>query len=219
MENISQKIKSNLGSVVKVITYAIEKDKNALIELLRKNGVEIKNDIDKSKLRAILVSALRESETFRTEFRNWVLERSGANRSKKALNILAKLPKLPKTFNSANGFNPGNFQFEESLFLQSQPSTTTLNQPTLSTDKKESFWNVDLDTILDFAKDGINNYAIIVKSKSEESVMNKALAIEQQKDNSLAPSSSSNSKAKYVYIGVAAVLITGLSIWYFNKKK
>ena len=223
MENISEKIKNNLGSVVKVISYAIEKDKNALVELLRKNGVEIKSDIEKSKLRSILVSALRESETFRTEFRNWVLERSGAMKSKQAQEVLASLPKPPKTVSykqatgSNFGFNPGGFTFEDSLFgntTQVQNTTTNTTNP-----KDESFWNIDLATILDFAKDGINNYAIIVKSKSEESVMNNALALEQEKENSLTPNSTSNSKTKFIVLGVAVVLVAGVSIWYFNKKK
>ena len=221
MENISEKIKNNLGSVVKVISYAIEKDKNALVELLRKNGVEIKSDIEKYKLRPILVSALRESETFRTEFRNWVLERSGATRSEKAKSVLANLPKPPKPVNykqaagESFGFNPGGFTFQESLFgNQTTTSTTSTSAP-----KDDSFWNVDLDTILDFAKDGINNYAIIVKSISEESVMNNALALEQEKKSALSPNSTSNSKTKFIVLGVLAVVVTGVSIWYFNKKK
>jgi len=222
MENTSEKIKKNLGSVVKVISYAIEKDKNSLIELLRKNGADIKTDISKSKLRAILVSALRESETFRTEFRNWVLERSGTIRNPKAQNILASLPKPPKKQifkpKSIETVSYTNFTGVDGLIsgATSQSNEIITNN---NDNNEEGFWNVDLNTILDFAKDGINNYAIIVKSKSEESVMNNALAIEQSSTTTFDPKSTSNSKTKYIVLGVAAVAVIGFSIWYFKGKK
>jgi len=221
MENTSEKIKQTLGSVVRVITYAIEKDKNSLIELLRKNGVEIKNDIEKSKLRAILVSALRESETFRTEFRNWVLERSGTARNPKAKTFLESLPKfikkpLVRPSGKPSDQNFSNFTGIDSLLSSANNTmTTTSNSPK----KEESFWNVDLNTILDFAKDGINNYAIVVKSKSEESVMNNALAIEQEKQTTFEPKTTSTSKTKYIVLGVAILAVVGASVWYFKAKK
>lgn len=219
MENTSEKIKNNLGSVVKVMNYAIEKEKSSLIELLRKNGAEIKSEIDNSALRKILISALRESETFRIEFRNWVIEKSGLTRNEKAKKEIANLPKLPKRFLNAGGFNPGGFTFEESLFPQTTTTTTTLPTTTNSSTKDGGFWNVDLNTLLDFAKDGINNYAIIVKSKSDEAVMANAVALEQEKGTSFNPTDTSNSKTKYVILGVAAIAIVGLSIWYFKKTK
>lgn len=214
MENTSEKIKNNLGSVVKVMNYAIEKEKSSLIELLRKNGAEIKSQIDNSALRKILISALRESETFRIEFRNWVIEKSGLNKNEKAKRELANLPKLPKQF--LNFTNPG-FNFEDSLFPQTNTTSTTTTTTTPT--KDGSFWNVDLNTLLDFAKDGINNYAIIVKSKSDEAVMSNAVALEQEKGTSFNPTDTSNSKTKYVILGVAAIAIVGLSIWYFKKAK
>lgn len=220
MENTSEKIKNNLGSVVKVMNYAIEKEKSSLIDLLRKNGAEIKSEIDNSALRKILISALRESETFRIEFRNWVIENSGLTRNEKAKKELANLPKLPKRFLSANAFNPGGFTFEESLFPQNTTTTNTTSTTTSSSSTNDGgFWNVDLNTLLDFAKDGINNYAIIVKSKSDEAVMSNAVALEQEKGTSFNPTDTSNSKTKYVILGVAAIAIVGLSIWYFKKAK
>ena len=218
MENTSEKIKNNLGSVVKVMNYAIKKEKSSLIELLRKNGAEIKSEIDNSALRKILISALRESETFRIEFRNWVIEKSGLNRNERAKKELANLPKLPKKFTNANGFvNPG-FDFDENFF--SQNSTTSTNQTSNTTPTNDGgFWNVDLNTLLDFAKDGINNYAIIVKSKSDEAVMSNAVALEQEKENSFNPTDTSNSKTKYIVLGIVAIAVIGLSIWYFNKPK
>ena len=218
MENTSEKIKNNLGSVVKVMNYAIKKEKSSLIELLRKNGAEIKSEIDNSALRKILISALRESETFRIEFRNWVIEKSGLNRNERAKKELANLSKLPKKFTNANGFvNPG-FDFDENFF--SQNSTTSTNQTSNSTPTNDGgFWNVDLNTLLDFAKDGINNYAIIVKSKSDEAVMSNAVALEQEKENSFNPTDTSNSKTKYIVLGIVAIAVIGLSIWYFNKPK
>lgn len=219
MENTSEKIKNNLGSVVKVINYAIEKEKSSLIDLLRKNGAEIKSEIDNSALRKILISALRESETFRIEFRNWVIEKSGLTRNEKAKKEIANLPKLPKRFLNAVGFNPGGFSFEESLFPQTTTTATTSPTTTTSSTKDSGFWNVDLNTLLDFAKDGINNYAVIVKSKSDEAVMANAVALEQEKGTSFNPTDTSNSKTKYVILGVAAIAIVGLSIWYFKKAK
>lgn len=216
MENTSEKIKNNLGSVVKVMNYAIEKEKSSLIELLRKNGAEIKSEIDNSALRKILISALRESETFRIEFRNWVIEKSGLTRNEKAKKEISNLPKLPKRF--LNFTNPG-FNFEESLFPQNKTTATTSPTTTTSSTKDSGFWNVDLNTLLDFAKDGINNYAIIVKSKSDEAVMANAVALEQEKGTSFNPTDTSNSKTKYVILGVAAIAIVGLSIWYFKKAK
>lgn len=219
MENTSEKIKNNLGSVVEVMNYAIEKEKSSLIELLRKNGAEIKSEIDNSALRKILISALRESETFRIEFRNWVIEKSGLTRNEKAKKEIANLPKLPKRFLNAGGFNPGGFSFEESLFPQTTTTTTPLPTTTNSSTKDGGFWSVDLNTLLDFAKDGINNYAIIVKSQSDEAVMANAVALEQEKETSFNPTDTSNSKTKHVILGVAAIAIVGLSIWYFKKAK
>lgn len=219
MENTSEKIKNNLGSVVKVINYSIEKEKNGVIELLRKNGAEIKSDIENSDLRKVLISALRESETFRIEFRNWVIEKSGLMQNQSAKKFIANLPKLPKKFLNAYGFNPGGFSFEESLFSQNNTPTTTTSNTTTSSTKEGGFWNVDLNTLLDFAKDGINNYALIVKSKADEAVMANAVALEKEKETSFDPSKASNSKTKYIVIAVAAIAIVGLSVWYFNKSK
>lgn len=223
MENTSEKIKKNLGSVVRVMNYAIEKEKTSLIDLLRKNGAEIKSDIDKSALRKILVSALRESETFRVEFRNWVISKSGLAKNENAKKQLINLPKLPKHFLNAYGFNPGNYSFPETLFPQSTTNTTNDNSQTItnSTLPKEEggFWNVDLSTLLDFAKDGINNYAIIVKSKSDEAVMSNAVALEEQKESGFNATENSNSKTKYIVFGALALAVVGISIWYFNKSK
>jgi subtilase family serine protease len=135
------------------------------------------------------------------------------------VSLCQNLPKLPKRFLNAVGFNPGEFSFEESLFPQTTTTTTTLPTTTNSSTKDGGFWNVDLNTLLDFAKDGINNYAIIVKSKSDEAVMANAVALEQEKGTSFKPTDTSNSKTKYVILGVAAIAIVGLSIWYFKKAK
>jgi hypothetical protein len=49
--------------------------------------------------------------------------------------------------------------------------------------------------------------------------MSNAVALEQEKETSFNPTDTSNSKTKYIVLGIVAIAVIGLSIWYFNKPK
>jgi hypothetical protein len=157
-------------NAIKVIAYAIEKDTQSLIKLLRKNGVFVENKISKDELQSIVVTSLAKSKSFQKEFKNWVIER--ATNSKYA-NFDALPASVGYSFGSVASSSLPTSNTQQT-FLNSNLDLDSIN-PTQSDLKPESPWKLSINEILDFAKTGMNNFVLIQQSKTDREVANAAL--------------------------------------------
>lgn len=217
---------SKSKSAVKVIAYAIEKDTDSLKKLLTRNGILLEANVTKDQLQQIVTKALMKSKTFRDEFKNWVFERTNFHHFANSTGFAAD-----PSIGGGIGFTPGSSGAYQTTNSQTQqtfggmvinpagtsavPSVltgTTTTTPTVGA------WHMDLNTLLDFAKDGLNTFSTVSQSKSEAAISNNALEIERLRlQNESSPKSSSNTTVIVVVALVSvAAIIGGI---YFIKKQ
>lgn len=204
----------NLQSTIEVIATAVEKDTDSLKQLLIRNGVMAAN-ATKDQLQGMLTSALQTSETFRNEFRNWVIARSGvgsylnADGADPTVNPFASLFPGPAGA-VATGVNMG-------LGIQAGETPAAATTATGG----GFFSGVTLNSLLDFAKTGLNNYTDIVKSKTDKAIVDAAVEKERLNQATSGTSISSDGTGKkwlYVVLGIMAVAGIAGGIYYYNKK-
>lgn len=194
-----------LDSTVLVIANAIENDTDSLRALLLRNGALVTPVTSKGELQKIVTSSLKGSATFRKEFSNWVAERSGIGYSNAAGDVVLGLPGIGGMVNI--------------------PTTAqTVNTKPAEAPKSQGFWsNVSLNSLLDFAKDGMNNYVDVVKSSTDKAIVDSALererlALQTGGSYNVKPANQSNTTL-YVVLGLLAVAGIGTAIYFATKKK
>lgn len=230
-------ILDKIKSTIKIMAYSINKDKEGLIELMKKNGVAVEDNISKGKLRVLLVKLLKESKTFREEYKNWVLAKSGHKIPKETL---VKKPSSVEEFGnlkwqnaegSTFNFDPLNLGTIPVTGIGTTPTSTSTTTPngtpvsgTSTTTPKPSgdFWDVSLSDILDFAQTGLNTYATSVQSNADTAVVNAAVEKERLKQEGISGPDGAmpvSKKITYVVVGLIAVSAVVYGIYYMNKKK
>lgn len=204
---MSQNLQSQLGPEIQVIAFAVERDSSSLSDLLRRNGALIPPGTTKLQLQKIVTQSLMDSETFRREFKNWVLQRSGL-----------------KQFSNAAGstieFLPGLGGIASAATSASSSTTATTPPATAAAAVNSSFWSgVTLNGLLDFASTNYNNYASVVKSQADKSIVDSAIERERLSQETGAGASGGTSKAVWVIVGILAVAGIGTAIYFATKKK
>lgn len=217
---------SKSKSAVKVIAYAIEKDTDSLKQLLTRNGILLEANVTKDQLQQIVTKALIKSKTFRDEFKNWVFERTDFHHF---ANVTGSFSADP-TIGGGIGFIPGSSGAYQTTNSQTQQtfggltinpagtSATSAGTGSPATTPTVGAWHMDLNTLLDFAKDGLNTFSTVSQSKSEAAISNNALEIERLRlQNEASPKSSSNTTVIVVVALISVAAIIGG--FYFIKKQ
>lgn len=227
-------ILDKIKSTIKIMAYSINKDKKGLIELMKKNGVAVEDDISKSKLRVLLVKLLKESKTFREEYKKWVLEKSGHTNSVEV--VLSKNKNIQnlnkETFGDFQWGNAEGYSFNFNPLNLPDPvqttTTTTGNPPSgtstnnNTTQPKGGFWDVSLSDILEFAQTGLNTYSTSMQSNADIAIVNAAVEKERLNQEGISGPDGAmpiKKKVTYVVVGLVAISAIFYGIYYMNKKK
>lgn len=201
-------------STIEVVATAVEKDTLSLKKLLLRNGVNAISST-KDQLQKIVTSALQESDTFRKEFRDWVVERSGITNYVNADgNPITDLFGLPFSSGAAAGV-------AATAGANSGSSTTTTTPPPAQQSGGGFFSGVTLNSLLDFAKNGLNNYTSIVTSKNDKAMVDAAIEKERLNQATTETTTTNQGKSKtalYVVGGILGVAVIGYAIYHFTKK-
>lgn len=205
---MNQDLQNQLGPEIQVIAFAVERDSSSLSDLLRRNGALIPTGTTRDQLQKIVTQGLMDSETFRKEFKNWVLERSGlkqySNATGDAIQLLPGLGGISSAASSASS------------------STTPAAPPaTAAAAVNNSFWSgITLNGLLDFASTNYNNYASVVKSQADKSIVDSAIERERlSQETGAGNSSQGTSKAVWIVVGLLAVAGIVTAIYFAKKKK
>ena len=211
-------------SAVQVIAYAIEKDTNSLKELLNRNGITVNNNTSKDELQFIVTTALANSPTFQNEFKKWVMLRTNLTDYANSDGPLdggvgyqfGQSGALVTT-NSNTAQTFGGLSFSSPNSPASTPTNSTTTAP------KTGFWSgVSLNSILDFAKDGMNNFVTLQQSKNDKAIVDSALEKERlvaQTKPLLTSNSSYNNTVLYVVLTVIGIGAIVGGVMYYNKTK
>jgi len=204
-------------NAIKVIAYAIEKDTQSLIQLLRKNGVFVENKISKDELQSIVVTSLAKSKSFQKEFKNWVLERATSG---KYANFDALPTSLGYSFGSVASSSLPSTSTQQT-FSGSNVDLANVASNATTAEKTESPWKLSINEVLDFAKTGMNNFVLIQQSKTDRDVANAALEAKRlELQTAPIPTGVKGvDKTFLVVTGVIAFVAIVAGVVYFKKMK
>lgn len=204
------------------IALALVKNRNSVIALLRKYGVNVDKDSSSDQLIVAILVANRDSEKFRQELKELLLKTSAGSTQ----NFTAERD-MQFFFTAENGSNFFNLDREEALARlgASQTDNTETSKEKTGLGK---FLSGNLDKILGT---GLTTLSTVITNKSNAKLADKAIALETEKTKqaqlaalaagatSVPGSGKSMSTGAKIGIGIAAVALLGTLVYFIVRKK